>query len=67
VFDLGEWSSAMGSRKNEDGTLSFSTINPGIEGLEFVVAQEGGKRRLITRDAQHEYVFEEVPPPGAGK
>jgi hypothetical protein len=67
VFDLGEWNTAMGSRKNEDGTLSFITIDPGREGLEFVVSSEGGKRRLITRDAQHEYVFEEAPPPRAGK
>ncbi len=67
VFDLGEWNTAMGSRKNEDGTISFVTIDPGREGLEFVVSREGGKRRLITRDAQHEYVFEEAPPPRAGK
>ncbi|WP_224248127.1 serine hydrolase domain-containing protein [Hyalangium gracile] len=67
VFDLGEWKSAMGSRRNEDGTLSFSTIEPGLEGLEFVVSSQGGKRQLITRDAQHEYVFEEAPPPRAGK
>jgi Beta-lactamase len=29
--------------------------------FEFVVADRDGKRRLITRDAQHEYIFEEAP------
>jgi hypothetical protein len=53
--------------KNEDGTVSFLTIDPGREGLELVVAREGGKRRLITRDTHHEYVFEEAPPPRAGR
>ena len=64
LFDVGEWKSAVASRRNEDGTISFITIDPTINGLEFVVADQAGKRRLITRDAQHEYVFEEAPAPG---
>ncbi|MBP1636198.1 MAG: hypothetical protein H6Q10_2772 [Acidobacteria bacterium] len=60
LFDVGEWKSAVASRRNEDGTISFITIDPTIGGFEFVVADQGGKRRLITRDAQHEYVFEEA-------
>lgn len=59
VFDAGEWRSAVASRRNDDGTLSFITIDPTLDGFEFVVADKDGKRRLITRDAQHEYVFEE--------
>ena len=62
VFDAGEWHSAVASRTNDDGTLSFITIDPTIDGLEFVVADLPGQRRLITRDAQHEYVFVEVAP-----
>jgi len=27
-----------------------------------VVADVAGKRRLVIRDDQHEYVFEEIPP-----
>jgi CubicO group peptidase (beta-lactamase class C family) len=54
VFDFGEFSSEMASRKNPDGTTSFITIVPGFTGLEFV---EGGKT-LTLRDAQHEYVFQ---------
>ncbi len=57
-FDFGEWKSEMASKKNPDGTVSFVTIAPGITGLEFMVGS-GEKRTLITRDAQHEYVFTE--------
>lgn len=60
VFDVDEWKSAVASRKNDDGTTSFVTIAPTLAGFEFVVADRDGKRRLVTRDAQHEYVFEEV-------
>ena len=57
VFDFGEWKSAVASKKNPDGTVSFVTTAPGISGFEFVVGA-GPKPTLITRDAQHEYVFE---------
>ena len=53
TFDFGEWSSEMASRKNPDGTISFITIVPGFNGLEFVA----GDRTLTLRDAQHEYVL----------
>jgi CubicO group peptidase (beta-lactamase class C family) len=59
VFDVGEWRSVVASRKNDDGTISFITIDPTIEGFDFVVADRGGKRALVMRDAQHEYVFVE--------
>lgn len=58
VFDFGEWKSEVASRKNPDGTTSFLTTAPGIEGFEFVVGGDAKKRTLVTRDAQHEYVFE---------
>ncbi len=56
-FDFGEWKSAMASRKNPDGTVSFLTTAPGGQGFEFVVGA-GPKKTLVIRDAQHEYVFE---------
>jgi len=59
LFDVGEWRSAVASRKNDDGTISFITVDPTIGGFEFVVADKDGKRALVTRDAQHEYVFKE--------
>jgi CubicO group peptidase (beta-lactamase class C family) len=58
IFDFGEWKSEVASRKNPDGTISFITTVPGELGFEFVVGS-GARRRLTTRDAQHEYVFEE--------
>jgi len=60
VFDLGEWKSTVASRKNDDGTTSFITIDPGTDGFEFVVGERGGKRLLIIRDGQHEYAFTET-------
>ena len=62
TFDIGEWKSVVASRKNDDGTMSFITIDPTLDGFEFVVADKDGKRRLITRDAQHEYVWVEAGP-----
>jgi CubicO group peptidase (beta-lactamase class C family) len=59
IFDFGEWRSPVASRKNDDGTMSFVTIAPGIDGLEFVVSASGRKPSLVFRDAQHEYVFVE--------
>ena len=56
VFDFGEFRSEVASRKNPDGSISFLTIDPGVDGFEFVVSDGAGKR-LTIRDAQHEYVF----------
>jgi CubicO group peptidase (beta-lactamase class C family) len=59
IFDMGEWQSEVASQRNPDGTISFVTIRPGIFGFELVVGASGGKRTLIARDGQHEYVFAE--------
>jgi CubicO group peptidase (beta-lactamase class C family) len=56
-FDFGEWQSEVASRRNPDGTTSFITISPGVNGFEFVVGG-GAKKTLTLRDAQHEYLFE---------
>ncbi len=60
LFDVGEWKSEVASRKNDDGTISFISIDPTLAGFEFVVGQHERKRALITRDGQHEYFFDEV-------
>jgi CubicO group peptidase (beta-lactamase class C family) len=60
TFDFGEWKSAVASRKNDDGTISFITIDPTNDGFEFVVGERAGKRVLVIRDGQHEYVFTEA-------
>ncbi|HJX85142.1 MAG TPA: serine hydrolase domain-containing protein, partial [Candidatus Angelobacter sp.] len=59
TFDFGEWKSAVASRKNDDGTISFITIDPTNRGFEFVVGERSGKRVLVIRDGQHEYIFTE--------
>ncbi|HWR50361.1 MAG TPA: serine hydrolase domain-containing protein [Bryobacteraceae bacterium] len=60
IFDLGEWRSSVATRKNDDGTISFITIDPGASGFEFVEAKRNNKRALIVREGQHEYVFTET-------
>jgi len=60
VFDFGEWKSAVASRTNDDGSISFITIDPTNLGFEFVVGEKSGKRTLTIRDGQHEYVFTEA-------
>jgi CubicO group peptidase (beta-lactamase class C family) len=56
IFDFGEFKTEVASRHNPDGTVSFITTVPGFNGEEYVVGK-GDKPTLITRDAQHEYVF----------
>ena len=44
--------------KNDDGSISFITIDPGTDGFEFVVGNRAGKRVLIIRDG---HTFVPVP------
>lgn len=60
VFNFGAWHSEVASRKNDDGTVSFVTISPGSDGFEFVVSGTANNRKLVLRDGQHEYVYDEV-------
>jgi CubicO group peptidase (beta-lactamase class C family) len=59
-FRTAALSTTVASRHNDDGTLSFVTIDPAMEGLNFVVGSSAGKRTLTTRDGQHTYVFTEI-------
>ena len=61
VFDVGEWQSEVATRRNDDGTVSLRTVSPGLARFAFVVGERQGKRALILRDDQHEYVFTEAP------
>ena len=49
----------MATRKNDDGTMSFVGISPTLRGWEFVVGERGGKRTLIQRGVEHDWVFVE--------
>ena len=61
-FRFRHWKSAVASRRYEDGTTSFTTIAPGFDIFEFTVSQAvDGKRQLTLREAQHEYIFTELP------
>jgi len=60
VFDFGLWRSPVASRKNDDGTISFITIEPVSSGMEFVVGRRSSGRTLVLRDAQHEYAYTET-------
>ncbi len=59
MFDFGAWKSEVASRKNDDGTTSFVTIDPTNAGFNFVVTTKDGKRGLVLRDGQHEYHYTE--------
>ncbi len=59
TFDFAVFHSWMASRKNDDGTTSFVTIDPTVSGFPFVVGTQNGKRTLTVRDGQHEYVYVE--------
>ncbi len=60
TFAFGGWKSPMATRKNDDGTVSMVTVAPGADGFAFVIGERDGKRTLVMRDMQHEYVFAEA-------
>ncbi len=60
VFVSGVGGSRMATRKNDDATISFINADPPFSVFEFVKSEKDGKRALIVRDAQHEYVFVET-------
>ncbi len=56
-FQFDHWNSEVALRKNEDGTQSYITIDPGVDGFEFVRDDKAANATLTLRDAQHEYRF----------
>jgi CubicO group peptidase (beta-lactamase class C family) len=60
IFTFAEWKSPMASRKNDDGTVSFLPLEPSLGWFSLVAGTRDGKRVLVVRDGQHEYVFSEV-------
>ena len=56
---VGLLTSDFATRTNDDGTTSLVSVDPGLVGFEYVIGTKDGKRVLITRDAQHDYVFVE--------
>ena len=60
VIDVGTFSSAVATQQQPDGSLAYITIDPQIMGFPLVRAGKDGERKLVVRDGQHEYVFDEV-------
>ena len=60
-FKFRTLTSSMGTRKNDDGTISFVSIDPTLLYFPLVVSTEGGKPALVVRDGQHEYKFVGAP------
>jgi CubicO group peptidase (beta-lactamase class C family) len=60
VFDFGEWTSEVASRRNPDGSVSFRAVDAGswVYELEFTTG-DGAKRTLKVRDPPYEYTFTE--------
>jgi CubicO group peptidase (beta-lactamase class C family) len=63
IFNFGRWHSAVATHRNDDGTISFLTIDPTVDSFDFLVGEHDDKRALILRDAQHEYAFTEEAAP----
>ncbi len=61
-FSFLGFTSAEATRKNPDGTTTFQSVEPGVGGIGLVQDVKEGKRVMILRDAQHEYVFTETAP-----
>ena len=59
-FDFGGFSTEVVTMPQPDGSLAFLTVDPQAIGFPFVRADKDGVRKLIVRDGQHEYVFNEV-------
>lgn len=58
AFDFGAWRAPIASRRYPDGASSLVLVSPGWW-PEFATGTQDGKRTLILRDAQHEYLFTE--------
>lgn len=55
------WNSLMTTRRNDDGTVSIVSIDPGwIGDGGMLIGVKDGKRTLTVRDGQHVYVFTEA-------
>ena len=59
-IDVGAFSSEIVTQPQPDGSLAFVTIDPVAAGFQLIRADKEGKRALVVRDGQHEYVFDEV-------
>jgi CubicO group peptidase (beta-lactamase class C family) len=59
-FDVGAFSSEVATMPQPDGSLAFMTVDPEALGFLFTRLDSDGVRKLVVRDGQHEYVFDEA-------
>lgn len=57
LFRFANGSSQVALRRNEDGSLSYVTTDPGLVGIEFLRDDRTAPATLVLREAQHEYRF----------
>lgn len=61
ILDTGVWSAPLGTKTNEDGTVSLMVIEGAARGvIELIIGEAGGKRTLSLITPQHSYVLTEV-------
>jgi CubicO group peptidase (beta-lactamase class C family) len=60
LFRFNTIATPVGTRRNDDGSVSMVLTDPTVLGFPLVIADTGGKRQLIVRDSQHEYRFDAV-------
>jgi CubicO group peptidase (beta-lactamase class C family) len=60
IFDAGEFKSAIGRKKEEDGTLKLVLTNATWKWMEFLPEEANGKTTLTFEVGQQKYVFEPV-------
>jgi len=56
-FRFNSLASHVAARKNDDGSTSYVTIDPGNDGFEFAFGTGANAKNLLLRDGQHVYTF----------
>jgi CubicO group peptidase (beta-lactamase class C family) len=57
-FDAGEWSSAIGQKRDVDGTIKVVLMDPPLAGMELLIGGDDAAHRTLTLlDDQVKYVF----------
>lgn len=64
IFDAGEWRSAVGRKREDDGTVKLALTSPPWTWIDLLPKEENGKVTLTLDVPQQKYVFERV---SAGK
>jgi CubicO group peptidase (beta-lactamase class C family) len=60
ILGAGEWKVTAAQKVGKDGTVSVETTGAPFAGVELFPEERDGKRVLVVRDQQHEYVFEKA-------